>query len=118
MHDIERLCNRIIIIDDGKIFFDGDKQRLYTEYEKYKILKITTHHIQKIENSIRNKILKDAIIDIQEDGEFCRILFDSEKISAHEMIEKIQKERIFEYEAMSIEKINIEDIVGMILSSA
>lgn len=118
MHDIERLCHRIIIIDQGQLFFDGAKQKLYTEYDKYKILRITTDQTLALAHDFKVGLLKEAVIDVQEGNEFCRILFDSEKMLPPRLIEHIQKQFSVEYEAMSIEKMNIEEITGMILSSA
>ncbi|MDH4183420.1 MAG: ATP-binding cassette domain-containing protein [Nitrospinota bacterium] len=43
MDDIEALCNRIIIIDKGKIAWDGDTGRLKDEHMKGKILEVEFH---------------------------------------------------------------------------
>lgn len=40
MFDIEDVCNRIMIIDKGKLLFDGDKDSLKEKYNAQKIMKV------------------------------------------------------------------------------
>lgn len=42
MSDIEKLCNRIMIIDEGKIYFDGSQDKLKTEYGNLNTVRITS----------------------------------------------------------------------------
>lgn len=114
MHDIERLCNRIIVIDKGEIFFDGTKQDLYNKYDKYKILKLTTVNVFEVKEFLITRYNQKTIADIQNDGDFCRILFNSEFLSPHKLVTDIQKK--FKFESMTIEKNNIEDIISIMLS--
>jgi ABC-2 type transport system ATP-binding protein len=41
MQDIEELCDRVIIIDHGKIFFDGPLNAIIDRFSGYKILSLT-----------------------------------------------------------------------------
>jgi ABC-2 type transport system ATP-binding protein len=41
MQDIEELCERVIIIDHGKIFFDGPLDEIIDRFSGYKILSLT-----------------------------------------------------------------------------
>src|SRR6202171_1898668 len=41
MQDIEELCDRVIIIDHGKIFFDGPLSSIIDRFSGYKILSLT-----------------------------------------------------------------------------
>jgi ABC-2 type transport system ATP-binding protein len=41
MQDIEELCHRVIIIDHGKIFFDGPLSSIIDRFSGYKILSLT-----------------------------------------------------------------------------
>ncbi len=43
MDDIETLCDRIIIIEEGKIAYDGATELLKRDYVRYKILEIEFH---------------------------------------------------------------------------
>ncbi len=41
MEDVKELCKRVIIIEEGKIMYDGDLASLIEKYAPYKVLKIT-----------------------------------------------------------------------------
>ncbi|MFA6285254.1 MAG: ABC transporter ATP-binding protein [Parcubacteria group bacterium] len=41
MEDVKELCRRVIIIEEGKIGYDGDLASLIEKYAPYKVLKIT-----------------------------------------------------------------------------
>jgi len=41
MEDVKELCKRVIIIEEGKIGYDGDIASLIEKYAPYKVLKIT-----------------------------------------------------------------------------
>jgi ABC-2 type transport system ATP-binding protein len=41
MQDIEELCERVIVIDHGKIFFDGPLTDIIDRFSNYKILRLT-----------------------------------------------------------------------------
>ena len=41
MQDIEELCHRVLVIDHGKIFFDGPLAEIVDRFSGYKILSLT-----------------------------------------------------------------------------
>ncbi len=41
MQDIEELCHRVLVIDHGKIFFDGPLDEIIDRFSDYKILSLT-----------------------------------------------------------------------------
>src|SRR6516165_7134070 len=41
MQDIEELCRRVIVIDHGKVFFDGELESIIERFAGYKLLKFT-----------------------------------------------------------------------------
>jgi ABC-2 type transport system ATP-binding protein len=41
MQDIEELCHRVLVIDHGKIFFDGPLASIVDRFSRYKILSLT-----------------------------------------------------------------------------
>jgi ABC-2 type transport system ATP-binding protein len=41
MQDIEELCDRVLVIDHGKIFFDGPLAEIVDRFSSYKILSLT-----------------------------------------------------------------------------
>jgi ABC-2 type transport system ATP-binding protein len=38
MSDVERLCKRVVVIDQGRVIYDGSVARLKTEYAPYRVL--------------------------------------------------------------------------------
>ena len=41
MKDVEKLCKRVIVINDGKIVYDGALAEIIKKYADYKLIKIT-----------------------------------------------------------------------------
>src|SRR5947207_15186791 len=41
MQDIEELCHRVLIIDHGKIFFDGPLSEIIDRFSGYKLVSLT-----------------------------------------------------------------------------
>lgn len=59
MDDIQELAKRVIIIDLGKIIYDGSLKELVEKYINYKILKITfKQSIEKSQLENYGKIIK------------------------------------------------------------
>ena len=44
MADIEALCRRVIIMDRGRVFFDGSLQEVLDRFADSKIIQLTTTH--------------------------------------------------------------------------
>jgi len=40
MEDIKELCNRVIVINEGKIIYDGELAKLVEQYAPFKVLKV------------------------------------------------------------------------------
>ncbi len=49
MHDIEDLCDRVILIDKGLIMYDGKIQELKASYNKQKVLSITFRNVIELD---------------------------------------------------------------------
>ena len=75
MQDIEELCERIIIIDHGQVFFDGALQDIIDRLATHKIITLTRHKglqeidlahfgtvLEKSPTQVRLKILRDQIV--------------------------------------------------------
>ena len=105
IQDIERLCKRIIIINHGKIVYDGDKERLNEKYLKNKIVTV------KFEDKFRGfeirgvKILKSQ--DYSADFEV-----DTSKISIKELIDNLIKK--YEILDINISGTPIEEVIAKI----
>ena len=80
MQDIEELCERVIIIDHGQVFFDGALQDIIDRLATHKIITLTRRRgMQKIDlakfgdvleespNQVRLKIPRDKIVPASRD---------------------------------------------------
>jgi ABC-2 type transport system ATP-binding protein len=87
MQDIEELCQRVIIIDQGKIFFDGPLERIIDRFATHKILDLTfaapTVHpftefgevIEQTPQTVRLKVPRAQV------SETCRALLTACKVT-------------------------------------
>jgi ABC-2 type transport system ATP-binding protein len=101
MADIEELCERVIIIDHGKIFFDGKLSEIVNRFASHKVLELFFEKeglsdqmsqfgevLEKTKESVKLKIQRNKVATV------CRDVF------AHYPVEDI-----------SIEEVPIEDII-------
>lgn len=70
MEDVEALCKRVIIINHGKIIYDGDLQALKDKYATNKILKVTFKESVKVQDlekfgRIKEFSEKKAVIEVK-----------------------------------------------------
>jgi ABC-2 type transport system ATP-binding protein len=107
MEDIKELCKRVVIIDLGKIIYDGELDQLIKKYADYKELKITFE--KPIE---RNKIEKF--------GKIVKFNQDSVILSApRKKIAKIASEilNFFPVDDILIDEPNIAEVTRKIFES-
>ena len=106
MDDVKYLCKRIIIIDKGKIAYDGDLRTVVREYVKDKYV-----HLQLSKEVSHTELEKyGTVLDL--DGESVTISVrreDVSKISAR-MLEKLPVEDI------DIKEMELDDVVRMIFA--
>src|ERR1700740_1317139 len=65
MQDIEELCDRVIIIDHGKIFFDGPLNSIIDRFSGYKIISLTLQHVGKRDFSIFGEVVTQTTAAVQ-----------------------------------------------------
>ena len=95
LNDIEELCNRAIIINNGNLVYDGDLQKINEEFNHVKILKIKLdHEIDRARIESYGKVKEF-------DG--CNMVLEVEKAE----INHISREIINDYQPLDF---NIEDI--------
>ena len=87
MQDIEELCERVLIIDHGKLFFDGPLESIVDRFASYKILNLTfsdasstdlTEYgtvIEQSAGSVRLRVSKEKVTQV------CRDLLERFTIS-------------------------------------
>ncbi|MEI9962847.1 MAG: hypothetical protein WDM76_17545 [Limisphaerales bacterium] len=85
MADIQALCERVIIIDHGKIFFDGKLSEIVDRFADFKVVTIQCEKanefsseqlnrygevIEKTSEAIKFKVKRDRVIPV------CKALLD------------------------------------------
>src|ERR1700716_3233438 len=65
MQDIEELCDRVIIIDHGKIFFDGPLDSIIDRFSGYKIISLTFQTPVERNFSALGKVLQQTPLSVQ-----------------------------------------------------
>jgi len=87
MQDIEELCPRVIIIDRGKIFFDGPLTSIIDRFSGYKILSLTFENQARRDFSEFGQVIEQTPVSVQlkvpraRVTETCRQLLDACSVS-------------------------------------
>ena len=106
--DIELLCNRLLIIDNGKIITDTDFDNISKNYNRKQIFKCRI--IDKQMDIPMD--LKDIKVRKLE-GRNLEVEFDNQKVDVKELFEELS--RYVSFSDVSIKSMSIEDIVKKIL---
>jgi ABC-2 type transport system ATP-binding protein len=65
MQDIEELCHRVIIIDHGKIFFDGPLSSIIDRFSGHKILSLTFEKAVTRDFSAFGQVIEQSPVSVQ-----------------------------------------------------
>jgi ABC-2 type transport system ATP-binding protein len=65
MQDIEELCDRVIVIDHGKIFFDGALSAIIDRFSGHKIVSLTFAANQTCDFSSYGEVIEQTPISVQ-----------------------------------------------------
>jgi ABC-2 type transport system ATP-binding protein len=65
MQDIEELCDRVIIIDHGKIFFDGPLNTIIDRFSGYKIIGLTFQDAGERDFSLLGEVVEQTPVSVQ-----------------------------------------------------
>ena len=108
LSDIEYLCQRSLIIDQGKIIFDGDLQQAKDELARTRKIQVDLYERVDID-SMRDQ-LKMAKLEFTRRNDYSlTISFDKDEISAVDIIQKILDH--FHPRDIKIEEPTIEAVV-------
>lgn len=102
MSDIEKLCQRMILIDKGQVMYDGELAKIKERLGKDRILIIDLEE-ETAEFSI------DGTEVIQQEGNRKWIQFNRDKVSASELIRQISEK--YEIQDLSIQDPEIEVMI-------
>ena len=103
--DVERLCNRIVLIDDGRIVFDGPIDRLRDEYGTHRTLVVTL-----AENCDDLTFPHTELVE--QEANVVHLRFDRRRISAEQLIRQVT-ERCTIVDVSIVEP-ELEDIIRRI----
>jgi ABC-2 type transport system ATP-binding protein len=65
MQDIEELCERVIVIDHGRIFFDGPLTQIIDRFSGYKILSLTFDKAVNREFATFGEVIEQTPVSVQ-----------------------------------------------------
>ncbi len=106
MDDIEALCDRIIIIDEGKIAYVGTMEQLKTDHVRYKILEVEFHDY----NPELTTLPMLEVIKSEANKKWLR--FEQGEASIHEVISTLFKDYCIK--DISIHEPKVADVVKAI----
>ncbi len=106
MHDITALCKRVLVIDQGKLMFDGNLDTLIAEYAEEKLLTIS--FAERVEQEVLTSL--GTIVEYAPERAVVRVPRKSIAQITSFLLEK------FSVEDLAIEEVPIEDVIRAIFS--
>ena len=105
MQDIEKVCNRLIIIDKGEKVYDGSVNEIKNNYVSLRSIEV------EFSNRVNIEPINDVSIKDQEGTNGCRKLFsfDSAKVKINELMTDILTK--YDVKDISIIEPEIDDII-------
>jgi ABC-2 type transport system ATP-binding protein len=115
--DVERLCDRILLIDHGKVLFDGGIEELKRRYTPHRVLIVHLGPDPRTNAvpTIAADELPDAQIVAQEAG-VVRIRFEPGRIGVHDLISRIGSR--YPVTDLSVSGSDLEGVVHRIYSES
>lgn len=106
MEDIENLCNRIIIIDEGSVIYDGDLAHIKN---KFGDLRTVTVELREKINGVEGFDDFDGNVAYELQDKNLTITFDALKVSFEKVMNHIMQH--VKMKDMKIKEISIEEVV-------
>jgi ABC-2 type transport system ATP-binding protein len=121
--DIEALCKRIVIIDQGQIIYDGDIQRVNRLFGAYRILKITFDQngdelqlLDTLREKVRDRFVCKHPIQIEPEDQGVHFTIYQDEVKLMELLNYINNE--FSIRDFKIEDIKMENVIRKIYEGA
>jgi ABC-2 type transport system ATP-binding protein len=103
--DVERLCKRIVLIDHGRLIYDGPVEAIKEQYGTHRTL------VVELAESVRDLHVDDAELESLANG-VARLRFDRRAISADQLIRRVTER--YRVNDVSIEEPELESIIRRI----
>ncbi len=110
MGDVDALCQRIVIIDKGRMLYDNDIAHLKRFFGSYRTLKIRTDTSPEITAEKIRAALPGFTVSFDED--WCDILVDEEKAAVMDVLTELQ--RVLVIRDMQLQELSTEEIIKKI----
>lgn len=112
MGDVDALCQRIVIIDKGKMLYDNDIEHLKSFFGSYRTLKIRPSSDIEANAKMLENELKDWSVSVSADSEWISILINEENAKVMDVLNTIQKTHTIR--DMKLEEISTEEVIKKI----
>jgi ABC-2 type transport system ATP-binding protein len=103
--DVERLCRRIVLIDKGRLIYDGSIERIKEQYGTHRTL------VVRFSENYPDIAIEDATLE-ERTGDLVRLRFDRKAISADQLIRRVTER--YCVSDVSIEEPELESIIRRI----
>ncbi len=103
--DVERLCKRIVLIDEGRVIYDGGVEGIKEQYGTHRTLVVSLSD-DPVTVSVADAELESRI------GNVVRLRFDRKAISADQLIRRVTE--AYRVDDVSIEEPALESIIRRI----
>lgn len=120
--DVEALCNRIIIIDKGKILYDGDIKKVNALFGAYRTLKLQIRDfneatLQELNDKLCEKFGSDNGISVAETEEFWTdVTIDQARTPLSDVLNFVMSS--FKVDDVRIVEISMENVVRKVYDGA
>jgi len=120
--DVEALCQRIIIIDKGRILFDGDIKKVNALFGAYRTLKLQINNfnestLQHLNDKLREQFGADNGITVAETEEFWTdVTIDQVRTPLSDVLNFVMSN--FRVEDVRIVEISMENVVRKVYDGA
>lgn len=110
MGDVDALCQRIVIIDKGKLLYDNDMEHLKSFFGSYRTLRVRLDgDLKSKAEEIQNVLPK---FSVSADEEWISVLVNEEKAKVMDVLGQLQK--LYRIKDMQLEEISTEDVIKKI----
>lgn len=114
LNDIEELCSRIIIIDNGKKIYDGSLEEIKSKYGARTSIELQVKEKIDLSTLSFKENLKEDDLNIKEENNKIIATFNKNKISSSEIMSEIlTKVEVIDFKVIET---SIEDIIKKIYS--
>lgn len=110
MGDVDALCQRIVIIDKGKMLYDNDISHLKQFFGSYRTLKIRIKgDLKQYAEEITEKLPRCSV---SADDEWISVLVDESQTTVMQVLSELQKD--YKIRDMQLEEISTEEVIKKI----